>query len=175
MSVKNSPEDGEPRKPWPIRVIHGFEDAALCLLLTGMIGLAVAQILLRNFWDTGLPWADPALRAGVLWLGLLGALAASRDRRQITVDVLSRFLEGRWRLGAQLIANSFTAAVAALLAWHCGRFIAGEIEFETVAFAGIPSWWLQLVLPVAFGFIALRYAMHALADLWSMRASPEVL
>ena len=53
------------------------------LLLTGMILLATTQILMRNLWDTGLAWADPSLRIAVLWVALLGALAATRDDNHI--------------------------------------------------------------------------------------------
>ncbi|RLJ18612.1 hypothetical protein DJ030_11215 [bacterium endosymbiont of Escarpia laminata] len=37
------------------------EDGVMTLLLTAMILLAVAQILLRNFFDSGIIWADPTL------------------------------------------------------------------------------------------------------------------
>ena len=54
------------------------ENGLLVLLLTGMILLAMLQIVLRNGWDTGLSWADPTLRVAVLWVTLLGAMAATR-------------------------------------------------------------------------------------------------
>ena len=49
------------------------------LLLLVMILLATTQILLRDLLETGLSWADPVLRLLVLWLALLGAMAATRD------------------------------------------------------------------------------------------------
>ncbi len=61
-----------------LRIIHGFEDGLLALMVAAMIFLAGSQILLRNLFDTGFAWADPVLRLLVLWVGLLGALAASR-------------------------------------------------------------------------------------------------
>ena len=76
-------------------MLAAIEDGLLVLLLAAMIGLAGTQILLRNVLDTGLGWGDPLLRVTVMWIGLLGAMAASRDDNHITIDLVSRILKGR--------------------------------------------------------------------------------
>ena len=53
-----------------------LEDALLVLILTGMILLAAAQIVLRNFFDVGFIWGDELLRMLVLWLAVAGAVAS---------------------------------------------------------------------------------------------------
>ena len=55
-----------------------FEDSLMVILLSATILLAASQIVLRNLFDSGLIWADPTLRIMVLWLSLLGAIAATR-------------------------------------------------------------------------------------------------
>ena len=149
--------------------LHRVEDAALALLLTGLIVLASLQIVLRNFFDAGIAWAEPVLRLMVLWLGLLGAMAASRSDRHVSIDALSRVLPPRGRRLAHLLTSAFTAGVAGLLAFHSARFVLDEREFGTIAFAGLPAWIAELVLPFAFGVIALRHAMRLLEDLKAPR------
>ena len=61
-----------------VKSLHRAEDALLVILLTAMIVLACTQILLRNFFDSGIVWIDPLLRVMVLWLGLVGATVATR-------------------------------------------------------------------------------------------------
>ena len=63
------------------QLLRHFEDGVLAVLLGGMILLATLQIGLRNFADTGFIWADPLLRIMVLWLGLVGAVAATLAHR----------------------------------------------------------------------------------------------
>ena len=65
------------------------ENAVLFLLLSGLILLSSYQILLRNIFSMGLPWADGVIRLMVLWLGLAGGIAASRDRKQIAIDIVT--------------------------------------------------------------------------------------
>lgn len=140
-----------------------------------MIVIASAQIVLRNLFDASLAWGDPLLRMGVLWVGLLGALAASRANEQITVDVLSRWLTGRLHSAASVVASFFTATVAGVLAYHAGRFVAFDREAGVRGVAELPAWLFESVMPFAFGMIAVRYLLHTLShgvELWRGEA-PE--
>jgi TRAP-type C4-dicarboxylate transport system permease small subunit len=137
----------------------------LAFLLGAMILLAPLQILLRGIFDTGIAWTDPLLRVLVLWVGLLGALVASRDGRQIRIDVLSRVLSGRARAAAGALTSLFTASVCGLVSFHAARFVASEREYGVIAFSGVPAWALESIIPFAFGAIALRYAMTFVVDL----------
>jgi TRAP-type C4-dicarboxylate transport system permease small subunit len=163
-----------PKGAAPARgALYRIEEALLALLLGAMILLSSLQILLRSAFDAGLSWADPMLRVLVLWVGLLGAVTASREGRQITVDVISRLLSGRARAAVGTVTSLFTAGVASVLAYHATRFVASERSFASVAFSGIPAWVLQSVIPLAFAAIALRYAGHATADLWALVRGEE--
>jgi len=143
-----------------IRLLHRAEDALLVLLLGATVLLAPLQIALRGALGTGIAWVDPVLRVMVLWLGLLGALAASRDGRLISIDVLSHILPPRPRAAAGAVTSLFTAGVSGIVAYHAARFVASELRFGSVAFSGIPAWALETILPFAFGAIALRYLLR---------------
>ncbi|MCH8220487.1 MAG: TRAP transporter small permease subunit [Proteobacteria bacterium] len=69
-----------------------IENGLLVLILTSMILLASTQIFLRNFLSTGFTIGDELLRILVLWLAMLGALAASRDQRHIAIDALTAMI-----------------------------------------------------------------------------------
>ena len=155
-------------------LLHRLEDGLLALILGLLVLLAPLQILLRNVFDTGISWGDPLLRVLVLWVAMLGALAATRGRRQISIDVLSHVAGARARSGIGVVTSLFTAVVCAVVAYHSARFVASEIEYQTGAFAGVPAWTCQIVIPVAFGLIALRYGLYAIGDLRSLLAGPPL-
>ncbi len=142
------------------RIIRGVrlaEDALIVVLVLAMILLAASQIVLRNVWGVGLVWADPLLRVMVLWVGLLGAMAATRHNNHITVDVLSRFLPPLLKRAGQWVTGIFASAVCAVLAWHGARFVAMEYEAGTILFSGIPAWCCELIIPLGFAVMALRF------------------
>ena len=135
-----------------------LEDLILALLLGSMILLACTQILLRNGFDSGLTWADPLLRVMVLWVGLLGALAASRGNRHIVIDVLSPFMGASKKRIAAIISHSFTAVVCAAIAWFASFFVYSEYETGIEGVLGLPIWTLESIIPFSFALMALRYA-----------------
>jgi TRAP-type C4-dicarboxylate transport system permease small subunit len=141
--------------------VRWFEDALLALVLGAMVVLAPLQILLRSAFDAGISWGDPMLRVLVLWIGMLGAVAASRDERHITIDVVSRILPERGRELAGALTSLFAGGVSAIVAWHAARFVASELEYGTIAFAGIPAWLLESVIPFAFAAIATRFLLRS--------------
>ena len=140
-----------------LRAAANIEDGILVLLLAMMIALAASQIFLRNLLETGLEWGDPLLRVIVLWLGLLGAMAATRDDDHITIDIVSRFLPPRAKAASRLITDLFTATVCGLLSYHGARLVMFDKEAGTLAFAFVPTWVCELIIPVGFGIIALRF------------------
>jgi TRAP-type C4-dicarboxylate transport system permease small subunit len=146
-------------------MLAAIEDGILVLLLSTMIGLAGTQILLRNLWDASIGWGDPMLRVTVMWIGLLGAMAASRDDNHITIDVVSRLLEGRTAAVTRIVTGLVGAVVCAALAWHGMRFVLFEREDQAIAFASVPAWLCELIIPVAFGIMALRFLTGVLAQL----------
>jgi tripartite ATP-independent transporter DctM subunit len=104
---------------WSRRLV-ALEKLLLSLLLSSMVLLATTQILLRNGFSSGISWADPALRLSVLWIAMLGAMAASREGHHIHIDVLSRYLPDRAKGISKFITDSFSALICAVLAWHAG-------------------------------------------------------
>lgn len=134
-------------------------------MLSGLILLASVQILLRNAFSTSLPWGDGLIRLIVLWLALVGAVAASRDGKQIKIDVITRALSGLPLRIAKFTTDAFTVAVAGLLAWHSWRFVQDSRLFGDTLIADWPAWILQLILPVGFLLIAYRYLLRAIGAL----------
>ncbi len=138
------------------------ESGLLVLLLTGMILLATLQIVLRNGWATGLSWADPTLRVAVLWITLLGAMAATRDDNHIQIDLLTRFLPEQLKGYARLVTDLFSASICGVLAWHGSRFVYFEWQDGSILFASVPAWACELIIPFGFAVMALRFLVSGL-------------
>lgn len=145
------------------RIILLIEDSLLVLLLTLMIMLSSAQILLRNFFDTGISWGDPALRLMVLWVALLGAMAATRANNHININILSYFLTENNQTRVQRVTDFFAGVVCGLIAWHAIDLVLMEKQDGTIAFASFPTWIGVSIIPIGFGIIALRFIFSSLA------------
>ena len=146
------------------RVLLAVEDALLTVALAATLLLAISQILLRNFWHTGISWADPTLRVLVLWIALLGAMAATRSGNHIRIDIIPRYLSPALRSITGRITDLFAASVCAIMAWHAARFVHLEYEDGVLLFSSVPAWACELILPFGFSVMGIRFLLASLAE-----------
>ena len=142
-----------------IALINKFEDALLVIILTAMVLLASFQIISRNLFSEGVVWIDPLLRMLVLWIGLAGAVVATRTDNHIRIDAFVKYLPQKILPYVQRSVYLFTLSVCLLIAWHSARFVYSEYEYGTMAFASVPAWVTAIIIPVSFTLIAVRYAL----------------
>ena len=140
-----------------IKRLHRLEDALLVLLLSVMILLASTQILLRNLFELGFVWADPLLRVMVLWLGLLGATVATRGNKHIRIDLTARIFKRNTHRLIQFLVEQFSAWVCLIIAWHGANWIHLDYVDGVTGFAGVPAWVLEIIIPISFALIGVRY------------------
>ncbi len=139
------------------KILNRLEDSILIGLLLVMIGMAVLQIFLRNLFGTGIVWGDVLVRVLVLWIGLLGAMVASREGNHISIDLISRYLPERAKNAVSCIVDLFTAFICVTVAYYSLRFVLMEFEDGGMIFDQVPVWICEAIIPFALFVIALRY------------------
>jgi C4-dicarboxylate transporter, DctQ subunit len=146
------------------RWLYRIEDSILVGLLLLMILLAVAQIFLRNFLGIGILWSDILIRNLVLWVGLIGAMAASRKGDHIKIDLISRYLKTKSRWIISGITDFFTAVVCLIVVFYSLKFIKFEYYDGIIAFGRIPVWFCQAIIPFSFLVMSLRYFIRTILN-----------
>jgi len=140
-----------------IRVVNKTEDWLLISMLAAMVVLAVTQIVYRNFSGGGVAWIDPLLRMLVLWVALSGAVIASRTDNHIRIDFFAKYISGKYYFYIKRVVHAYCVVICAVIAWYSINFVQMDYEYETEAFADIPAWITELIIPIAFGLMAFRY------------------
>jgi len=143
-----------------LNILHRIEDGILVGLLTLMILIASIQILMRNVLGLSIIWGDILVRILVLWIGLVGAMIACRTSGHIRIEIINRYLPGRVKACVSSVVHLFTASVCALAAFHGFRFLSMERQFGSVAFAAVPTWVCEAIIPMAFTVITARYLIQ---------------
>ena len=145
--------------------IDRIEQTLLVTFLGFMILLAFLQIVLRNFFSTGLDWGDSLLRNLVLWIGFIGATLATREGKHINIDVISRWLPSLGKNVVTLITHLFSFSICCLLTYAALKFIKNEVQMENRTFLNIPAWIPELILPVTFGLMTFRFGLRSFKNL----------
>lgn len=151
-------ESGPTRPPSPV---HRLEDFILTLLVGLLVILSCTQILLRNFLEITYFWIEPLTRLLVLWSSFLGALVATRESQHVRIDAVLRWLPGAWRHRATMAGDLVAAGVCGFLSVIAARFVRDERSYGGTGLLDMPQWSLQMVFPIIFLGMALRFAITA--------------
>ncbi len=138
-----------------------LETIMLVSILSAMMLVAVSQILLREVFGTGMGWADELIRLMVLWLALVGSIAACRENRHIRIDALSHVLPDIVVNVIRVLVDVFAAVVCGIIAVQAWRYLQIEIEYEDTVLVNTPAWIAHSIMPAAFALISYRFTVAA--------------
>ena len=155
-----------------LRIIRMLENTLLYGLVAILVGLAVYQIVLRNLFDSGLYWGDPLLRVVVLWLSIVGAMIATREGGHIKIDVLGHYLGPRAKLAATVLTGLFSAVVCFITAYYGTLFVIDERSYGDFAFARVPAWLCEAIIPLGLGIIGMRFLAQSLLISFQRESAP---
>ena len=149
--------------------ISRVEQVSVTILLTMMILVAFFQIVLRNFFNTGISWGDSLVRYLVVWVGFIGAAIATKEGKHINIDVVSRWLSGPESNYLRLVSHFFSAVICGLLTLAAIKFIRFEAQMGGTAFFKLPVWVPEIIIPVTFALMTLRFAVRFLSEIARIR------
>lgn len=138
---------------WIVRV----EDALVALMLFGLVGISCAQILRRSLFQDGWIHADAIGRTLVLWIALMGALAAVRTTQHVAIDLLDKAAPPPLRRVMGVLSNLLASVFCAAMAWLALGLLRMDLVAGVEWLPGIASAWAYSAIPLCFGLMALRF------------------
>ena len=142
-----------------------LEQFLLAIFLSLMILVAFWQIVLRNLLATGMPWGDTLVRYLVLWVGFIGAALAAREGKHIKIDVALQWIPGVGSVLIRFMTNLFSAFICGVLTVAAYKFIQNEALMGDISALGCPVWFLQLIIPITFALMTLRFGFNSFREL----------
>jgi len=154
-----------------MKVVRGIDSVVgtlsavlLVTLLVVMLFMGFTQVVLRNVFSTSILWGDVFLRHVVLWIAFLGAIVATGEKRHITIDALTKVLSDKGKKIAGIVTGIASIVVCYFLTGASYRFLIDEMEFGGTLMLDIPRWIFQIIIPLGFGLMMLRFGLRVLED-----------
>lgn len=142
------------------KIIQIVEDSLVVICLSSILLVAILQIILRNLFNSGLIWGDSMLSVLVLWLGLAGSIVASRQDKHINIDVLSQYIADEYKIYIKKSTSLFAAFICLVISYYSFEFVKMEFYLSEEAFANIPVWVTESIIPFAFFVMGVRYTLR---------------
>jgi len=144
-------------------------DIALVGLFGVMMSLAVIQVFLRYFFNSGVLWGDIAARSLVIWVGFLGAVLATRQSKHFHIDVLTRFLKPRHQVWFQICSDLFASVICFFLGQAGLTFL--ELETGNKIFLNLPAIVVEVIIPISFYLMMVQFILRTVANVGEVALS----
>ena len=144
--------------------LEKVEVIVLAALFLIMLALAFLQVVMRNFFNSGIVWADSIVRLLVLWVGFFGAIVATKIDQHLTLEVLTKYIPERFKPAVSIAGKIFAIAICYFLFEASLRFLADERTTGEQFIDLIPSWWTLTIIPGTFALIAFHFAVNILKE-----------
>ncbi|MDP1863773.1 MAG: TRAP transporter small permease subunit [Thiobacillus sp.] len=144
---------------WLEQALTRIELGAALFAFTAMLALSAADIIGRNLFHATLPGGDLLLRQLVLWVALPGAALAVAAQRHLHLDPANLAMRPRWKKWTAIPFNLAAALVCMLLTHAAWAYWLDERQYQSAD--AIWLVWLGLILPTAFGLLALHFVLRA--------------
>ncbi len=107
-------------------------------------------------------WIDVLLRQLVVIVGFLGAMLATRRRKHINIDAVSRLLPDQGRRVVGVLTNLLSVVTCVFLAAAGVKLVQISREFPTELTEWANEWSFQLMFPIGFSLLAFHFAIRTL-------------
>jgi TRAP-type C4-dicarboxylate transport system permease small subunit len=128
------------------RVLTGLCLHVACVLLAVLACLGLWQVASRFVFAQPSTWTEESMRRLLIWMVMLGAVAALRSGAMVSVDLMLRLSRGTWQATVRLLITTATLAFLATLVWY-GIDLSWRVRFQTFASMELSMAWAYAALP----------------------------
>jgi TRAP-type C4-dicarboxylate transport system permease small subunit len=124
------------------------------------------QIVLRNFFASGLPWYDEVTQICMTWLVLFGAIWATKNNQHLNTGLkMHRNLNERQIHLIDGILELVVAVITGTVAYRIARFSLMSMDFSIVALPWLKLGYIFMVMPISMGTICYYYLKNCCKNL----------
>ena len=133
-------------------VLENFEEILCAGFLVFMVGLVIANVLLRYFFNYSIFWAEEVSTICFVWLVFLGASATYKHKMDIGIDVLILKTSEKTQKLIRTLVDVLLLLINGYIFFMAIVFTKFSFEKPT-AVLGVSSAAFNLALVVGFGLI----------------------
>ncbi|HTR83894.1 MAG TPA: TRAP transporter large permease subunit [Reyranella sp.] len=149
--------EAPPPAAWPLRAIDGAAGAILVVTLLGELGLVIANVVVRIWFERSFLWSDEVARLALSILAFIGGALAYRRREHAFVQVVIDLLPSPARRCCLALADVIVLFTAGLVGFASIDFLSVNWAERTPVLQ-LPAGLITLPLPIGMAMLAL-YAL----------------
>ncbi len=140
-----------------INIISYVEKRVAALCMAVMTVLIIFDVLSREIFNKGIPWAQKSAVYLMIWGGFIGAILVAEKAAHLRPEVADK-LWGENRKALFIRVQNFVMLIfCGVFLFYSYKYVAESLSFgDKSVVLQVPLWFLQLVIPYTFFSMALR-------------------
>jgi TRAP-type C4-dicarboxylate transport system permease small subunit len=112
-----------------------------------LVVVTIAAVFMRYLFNAPLQWTEEVSGLLMIWIVMLGGIAAERDGQQLTIPLLPDALPRRVGLMMNIVVSLFSIVVLGYMGW-LGWQLAGRAQYKLTQILGVSWFWIDVAVSV---------------------------
>ena len=148
------------------RVLRGVENTLASVSFMVITAVALVNVISRYFLNASLAFTSEITINVAVWMTMIGAAIAVRERAHLGFSLLHEKARGRARDALTVVIALVVVLFLLVLVYYgWDQAAAQRASGRTTPSMGIPQWWFSLALPVGAGLAIIRAVQVAVATI----------
>ncbi|MDQ2081467.1 TRAP transporter small permease [Xanthobacteraceae bacterium Astr-EGSB] len=132
---------------------------AAALPLTALVVVTIAAVFMRYVVGAPLQWTEEVSGILMIWIVMIGGVAAERDDQHLSIPLLPDALPRRLGLAINIVVSAFSIAVLLYMAWLAWD-LASRAQYKLTQILGVSWYWIDIAVTVGATCMAVYMAMR---------------
>ena len=146
-----------------------FEEYLLVLLMVAEVIIVFAQVITRFILKSPLAWSEEIARYMFIWLVWIGAAYATKENKNIKIDLLSSKFTGAMKVFADIFV-----AVLYIMLYTSGKVTYTVYSSNSIATGShMPMWIAWFSLPLSMALMTFRFIQNSVRSIKDSKKKGE--
>jgi TRAP-type transport system small permease protein len=134
---------------------------AAALPLFVLVVITIAAVFMRYVVGAPLQWTEEVSGLLMIWIVMMGGVAAEREDQHLTIPLLPEALPRRIGLAMNIVVSAFSIVVLLYMAWLAWD-LANRAQYKLTQILGVSWFWIDIAVTVGATCMAIYTALRVL-------------
>jgi TRAP-type C4-dicarboxylate transport system permease small subunit len=132
-----------------------------------LVVMTIAAVFMRYVVGQPLQWTEEVSGLLMVWIVMIGGVAAEREGQHLTIPLLPDALPRRLGLALNAVVSTFSVVVLSYMAWLAWQ-LASRAQYKLTQILGVSWFWIDIAVTVGCGVMAIYTLMRVVRYLRDM-------
>lgn len=126
-----------------------------------LVLITIAAVFMRYIVNQPLQWTEEVSGLLMIWIIMIGGVAAEREDNHLTIPLLPDALPRRVGLTMNIVVSIFSISILVYMAWLAWQ-LASRAQYKLTQILGVSWFWIDIAVTVGCILMAIYTGLRVL-------------